>query len=66
LWLWAVPFVLGFGVLQLTPFGMHGPSNHDFASPQLFALFTHCGQLAAAERIAEQLGNEPRYGPGKP
>jgi hypothetical protein len=28
--LWAVPFVLGFAVLQLIPFGLSGPSSHDF------------------------------------
>jgi membrane protease YdiL (CAAX protease family) len=32
LWLWTVPFVLGFGVLQLIPFGLSGPSNHDFGA----------------------------------
>ena len=30
LWLWAVPFILGFAVLQLIPFGLSGPSSHDF------------------------------------
>jgi membrane protease YdiL (CAAX protease family) len=30
LWLWALPFVLGFAVLQLIPFGLSGPSSHDF------------------------------------
>jgi membrane protease YdiL (CAAX protease family) len=30
LWLWVVPFIVGFGVLQLVPFGLHGPSNRDF------------------------------------
>jgi CAAX protease family protein len=30
LWLWTLPFILGFAVLQLIPFGLHGPSNHDF------------------------------------
>jgi membrane protease YdiL (CAAX protease family) len=30
LWLWAVPFILGFAVLQLIPFGLSGPSSHNF------------------------------------
>jgi membrane protease YdiL (CAAX protease family) len=30
LWLWVLPFIVGFGVLQLVPFGVHGPSNRDF------------------------------------
>jgi uncharacterized protein len=29
-WLWALPFVLGFAGLQLIPFGLSGPSDHDF------------------------------------
>lgn len=29
-WLWTVPFILGFAVLQFIPFGLSGPSNHDF------------------------------------
>jgi len=32
LWLWTVPFILGFGALQLIPFGLSGPSNHDFGA----------------------------------
>jgi CAAX protease family protein len=30
LWLWTVPFILGFAVLQFIPFGLSGPANHDF------------------------------------
>jgi len=32
LWLWTVPFALGFAVLQLIPFGLTGPSDHDFGA----------------------------------
>jgi len=32
LWWWVVPFILGFGALSLVPFGLHGPSNHDFGA----------------------------------
>lgn len=32
LWLWTLPFILGFAVLQLIPFGLAGPSNHDFGA----------------------------------
>jgi membrane protease YdiL (CAAX protease family) len=30
LWWWVVPFALAFAALQLIPFGLHGPSDHDF------------------------------------
>jgi CAAX protease family protein len=30
LWLWAVPFVLGFGALQLVPFHVPSVASHDF------------------------------------
>jgi uncharacterized protein len=29
-WLWVLPFVLGFAALQFVPFGLSGPSDHDF------------------------------------
>jgi membrane protease YdiL (CAAX protease family) len=32
LWWWLVPFVLAFGALQLVPFGLHGPADHDFGA----------------------------------
>jgi membrane protease YdiL (CAAX protease family) len=32
LWLWTVPFILGFAAVELIPFRPHGPSNHDFGA----------------------------------
>jgi CAAX protease family protein len=32
LWLWVLPFVLGFGALQLIPFGLPPVASHDFGS----------------------------------
>lgn len=32
LWLWALPFVLGFGALQLIPFGLPAVASHDFGT----------------------------------
>ena len=32
LWLWALPFVLGFGVLQLIPLGLPAVASHDFGA----------------------------------
>lgn len=31
-WLWVVPFVLGFGLLQFVPFGVRAIASHDFGS----------------------------------
>ena len=32
LWLWVLPFVLGFGALQLVPFDLPMAANHDFGA----------------------------------
>jgi membrane protease YdiL (CAAX protease family) len=32
LWLWVVPFALGFGALQLVPFGLPTVAGHDFGT----------------------------------
>jgi len=51
LWLWAVPFVLAFGALQLVPFHLPSVASHD---PGVF--------LASAHGQAVMHGNWPLFG----
>jgi membrane protease YdiL (CAAX protease family) len=51
LWLWALPFVLGFGALQLIPFDLPVVASHDFGS-----------FLGSADGQALMHGNWPLFG----